>query len=282
MRKLLHADFVRLWKSRIFWIGIAFTVGIGVLASTTQYREMLSIPGYHPHFDDVLFSNCEFMPIVAAVFIGLFIGTDYSDGTIRNKLIVGHARVAVYASNLIVCTVALFIMHLANIATVVAIGFPLVGNMLMPVQMLLKLGAISMVTVVALSSLFLLMSMLINNKASACVAAVLLSFVMVMGSVVVDNRLREPEYYDAYSLTYTDDTGEQQEVHEEQEKNPNYITGTEREVYTFLYDSIPSCQMLQIAQQTPQHPERLPLYSLAVVAVTTACGVFFFRRKNLV
>lgn len=134
MSKLLRANFSRLWKSKIFWIGMAFTFGIGLFSSLTQYREMMTIPDHHPHIDNILFSNCIFMPVVAAVFMGLFIGTEYNDGTVRNKLIIGHTRTAVYFSNLIICIAALFMMHLLDIAVVVGIGFPLVGNIEAPLS----------------------------------------------------------------------------------------------------------------------------------------------------
>lgn len=281
MSKLLRADFARLWRSKIFWIGMAFTIGVGAFSSVTQYREMMSMSHYHPHIDNILFSNCMFMPVVAAVFVGLFIGTEYSDGTIRNKIIVGRTRGAIYFSNFIVCMAALLMMHLADIAVIVGIGFPLVGNVEMPIQTLLQLGMISMVTVVALSAIFLLMSMLIHSKASCCVATILLSIVMLMSAMTIRSRLEEPEYYEPYVLSYTDESGKAQEEVGEKEKNPNYLTGTKREVCEFLFDFLPGCQMLQITAQNPDNPERLPLYSLSIIIVTTACGYAFFRRKNI-
>lgn len=284
MSKLLRADFARLWKSRIFWIGIAYTFVIGVLASTTPYRESLEIENYHPHFDNTLFTNCMFMPIVSAVFVGLFVGTDYSNGTIRNKLVVGHTRIAVYFSNLIVCVTAIIIMHLTNILTVTIIGAPLVGNREMPVDYLITLGLISIVTVIALSTVFLVMSMLINSKANASVGAIILSIIFLIAAMAIGSRLKEPEYHDTYYIMYTDESGETHEESGGKEKNPYYLTGMKREVFTFLYDFLPGCQMLQIAQQELDEPEEnplLPIYSLSIAVVTTACGVFFFRRKNL-
>ena len=258
-----------------------FTLGFGLLSTSTQYREMVSMPGYHPHIDNILFSNCLFMPVVAAVFIGLFIGTEYSDGTVRNKLIVGHKRFEVYFSNLIVCTAALLMMHLTDIAVIVGIGFPLVGNVEMPVKWLVELGFISTAAVVALSAVFLLMSMLIHSKASACVAVIILSVAFLLGAMTIDSRLQEPEYYESYNVAYTDDSGETHEEYVEKTKNSRYLEGTKRQVYEFLYDFLPGCQMLQTARQDPANPERLPLYSLSIIVVTTACGTFFFRRKNL-
>ena len=46
------------------------------------------------------------MGLVAAILTSMFIGSEYSDGTIRNKLVVGHSRMRIYLANLIVCSVA--------------------------------------------------------------------------------------------------------------------------------------------------------------------------------
>lgn len=281
MIRLLRADFARLWKSKIFWIGMAFTTGVGMFSSMTQYREMLEMPDHHPHIDNILFSNCIFMPIVAAVFIGLFVGTEYSDGTIRNKFVVGHTRTSIYLSNLIVCVTALLMMHLMDIAVIIGIGVPLVGNIGNSISALSILGLISIVTLAAVSAVFLLMSMLIHSRSSNCVAVILLAIVLLISAMTIRSRLDEPEYYRAYSVSYTDESGESHTESEEMEKNPNYLSGTRREIYEFLYDLLPGCQMLQIAMQNPGHPERLPLYSLSIIVVTTACGIFFFRRKNI-
>lgn len=286
MSKLLRADFARLWKSRIFWIGIAYTFAIGVAAAVMPYHDSLILPSYHPSFDNFLFTNCMFMPIVSAVFVGLFVGTDYSNGTIRNKLVVGHTRVAVYFSNLIVCVVAIIIMHLTNILMVIIIGAPLVGNREMPVDYLITLGLISIVTVIALSAIFLVMSMLINSKANASVGAIILSIILLMAGATIESRLSQPEYYDAYDVFYDESGEEHIYTTGEKEKNPNYLTGMKREVYTFLYDFLPGCQMVQIGRQEQalEEPEKimlLPIYSLSIAVVITACGVFFFRRKNL-
>lgn len=284
MSKLLRANFTRLWKSRIFWIGILYAFGIGFFASTTPYRESLEIEGYHPHFDNNLFTNSLFMPIVCAVFIGLFIGTEFSNGTIRNKIIVGHTRSAVYLSNLIVSIVAILIMHLTNFATIVILGGTLVGNREMPIGYLIMLGIMSIVTLIALCAFFLLISMLIKSKSTASVAAIIISFVFLLAAMSIANSLAQPEYWDAYHLSFTDESGEVIEENVERQKNPHYLTGMKREIYEFLNDFLPGSQMLQIAYQeidVSQSGVKLPVYSLLIAVSTTACGVYFFRRKNL-
>ena len=284
MSKLLRANFTRLWKSRIFYIGILYTFGIGFFASTTPYRESLEIEGYHPHFDNYLFTNCMFMAIVCAVFIGLFIGTEYSNGTIRNKIIVGHTRSAVYFSNLIVSTVAVLIMHLTNIVTIILLGGTLVGNREMPISYLFTLGLISIVTLIAMCAFFLLISMLVASKSNALVIAIIISFLFLFSALTISSSVTAPEYYEPYAVMYTNESGEIIEEKGVKEKNPHYITGIKREIYEFLYDFLPGCQMLQVAEQeidVSKSGVKLPAYSLLIAVSTTACGVFFFRRKNL-
>ena len=281
MSKLLRADFVRLFQSKIFWIGIFFSAGMGALSSVTQYREMQLYPDYTAHFDDRLFFICMFLPVVAAVFIGLFVGTDYSNGTIRNKLIVGRTRGSLYASNFIVCTTALFLMQAASFLAVGGIGSALVGNGTLSVKACVVLFLASMAATIALCAIFLFLSMLISSKANASVAAMVLSIALLMGATMIYARLIEPEYYDAYKISYTDENGQTQEEQREKTKNPSYLTGTKREVYEFLNDFLPGCQMLQISQQEVGNPAKLSLYSLSIAVVVTAGGLWCFRRKNI-
>ncbi|MCM1049979.1 MAG: ABC transporter permease [Clostridiales bacterium] len=285
MSKLLRANFARLWKSKIFWIGIVYSLGVGFFSSVTPYRESLMYTDYNPGFDEFLYTNCMFMPIVAAVFIGLFIGTEYSNGTIRNKIIVGHMRSSVYLANLIVSATAVLIMHIVCIVTVIVLGGTLLRNREMSVGYSVTLGLLSVLTLIAAAAFLLLICMLINSRSNASVAVILISFAFLMGAMMISSRLEAPEYYDAYTVEYYDgETGEMIEEYIEQEKNPKYITGIKREIYEFLYDFLPGCQMVQIGQQEEDIPEKsvqFIIYSLVIAGLSTVGGVFFFRRKNL-
>lgn len=281
MSKLLRANFTRLVKSGIFWISILFMTVLGGISTMTQYREMMTIADYTPNIDRILFSGCMFMPIVSAVFTGLFVGTEYSDGTIRNKLIVGHERGAVYFSNFIVCAAALFLIHFAYIAVIASIGFLLVGNARLPVPALVIMGVVSLGALLALTAVFVLMSMLIHGKAACCVASMILGMVILINASMIHSRLKEPEYYDAYRFSITDDAGNVHEEQSERQKNPLYLVGTKRKVFEFLYDFLPGCQMLRISYCEPVRLAKFPLYSFGITIAVTACGMFFFRRKNI-
>jgi len=280
MRNLLSANFMRLRKSVVFWLGMIFMFSMATVASTTMYREGQTIAGYQPHIDNILFSGAQFLPIVAAVFIGLFIGTEYSDGTIRNKIAAGQSRAAIYLANLITCSAALLLMHLAALLAIVVIGIPLVGNVEEEPQTLLLLTGLSLATVLAVSALFLLLAMLVNKKSVASVAALLLAFGLLMASMTINFRLQEPEYYPTYSSSLGEN-GTIQDEAQTPERNPHYLEETKREVYAFLDEFLPSSQFLHISQQEVAAPLRLVLYSLVILAGTTACGVVCFGRKDL-
>lgn len=284
MTKLLRANFARLWKSKIFWLGMAFMIGLSAFAVLARYRDKIVEPDFaFPTLDGLFFVGGVYIAIVIAVFISIFIGTEYSDGTIRNKLVTGHSRISVYFSNLIVCSAASLMMHLSYFVVMICLGFPLMGTLETPVNVVVPLVLCSMVTTVAFVALFLLLSMLIHSKSSGAVVTILLSFILLFATITIVNRLSAPEYYESYTWIEQTADGETIEHSEPAEKNPNYLTGVKREVYEFLCDFLPSGQMLQYGEITvlPDHIEIMPLYSLAIVVVTTACGAYFFRRKDL-
>lgn len=273
MSKLLRANFTRLWKSKIFWIGMAFMFGLSL------YISILSKP--IDCIDENLFMGGTYIPVVAGAFIGLFIGTEYKDGTIRNKLIVGQTRYAVYFSNFIVCISALLMMHFTYIIVVFGIGLPLVGNLQQTLETIITLILISIVTLIALCGIFMFISMMIHSKSNGSVSAIMFSIFLLVSALIIYSGLQEPEYYDSYTLSYMDESGQNHEEFNEKMKNPNYLEGRKRKIYEFLYDFLPGCQMFQIASQDLPHPERLPLYSLGIFVVTTTCGIIFFRKKDL-
>ena len=108
MRKLLSAGFARLSKNKVFlnfWHGNHVPSGRPALflnsttpISNTRLRSHWTISFF--------FVYTLAIAISASAFCSLFIGTEYSDGTIRNKLVVGHTRGTIYLSNLIVSMAA--------------------------------------------------------------------------------------------------------------------------------------------------------------------------------
>lgn len=236
-----------------------------------------------PTFDGYFFGFPLFTGIIAAVFVSLFVGTEYSDGTMRNKIVVGHTRSAIYLSNLVVNIVAAFITNLAFIVAVSAVGIPLFGPLTIGTQGVLLLLSISILMMIAFTAIFTLLGMLIQNRTIVAIVSILGVVLLFVAAITINQKLSEPEFYEFYSYEVAGEPGEVTDNTDGMEKmpNPNYLQPEQRRVYEFFYDFLPTGQSMQVSQRTAAHPWQMLLYSLAIIVVTTACGVFFFRRKDL-
>lgn len=276
MHKLLHANFARLWRNKVFWLGAAFMAGAAVLMVVQGRQDALAHPGEASALDKIFFQYAPLAGGVCAVFTSLFLGTDYSDGTIRNKIAAGHSRSAVYLANSLVCLAAGLLMNAAWVAAMLAVGTPLLGWPQCGAPVLLAYLLISACMIAAFVAVFTLMGMLNQNKAGAAVAALLCFLVLLFAASYCYNRLQEPEMYSAATIVM--DGGVQMT---EPMPNPDYLRGDLRKVYGFLVEFLPTGQGILLSELEAPHPLRLPAYSLFITVAATATGLAAFRRKDI-
>ena len=290
MNKLLKADLARLFRSRIFWLAVIFMLCFASCAVLIMWNDMREYPNYNETPDSMLFSGTKLIGFVIAVVMGIFIGADYSNGTIRNKLISGHSRTAMYISDLITSVIASVILNFVWFGVI--IGGSALGLMR---KFALSVGTLTgeMLVIVfsgsAVAAVFLLVCMLSSSKTSGVVIVMILALAMQVAAMVLWSSLSEPEYYEAFDYIDVSESGELLMEHQERTRNQSYLDGTERRVCEVFYDVLPSCQMMQISLGDLLDDEGeplgkmavLPVYSLLVIAVTTAAGVLIFRRKDL-
>lgn len=247
MGKLLSANFQRLWLNGTFWVTVLVIIG---LESTFCLK--LDDQGSYPA-DMLLLFFFQLMGVVIAVFSSLFNGTEYQDGTIRNKLVVGHKRSHVYFANLVTGFAAVTILFLAGVITGSVMG----GLLYEPVQnelgTIVLAGGIGWLACLAFTALFNLVGMLSASKATTAVICILSAFILMF-----------------YSLS-----------HYQQLIRPGVVTGTKRATYQFLLDLNPNGQLLQAMSYDVDAVGRMILFSSAVVVLCSAIGVFFFRKKDL-
>ena len=88
MSKLLSANIIRLRKEKVFWLVMAvmFILGAGIPISIKIAEIRL---GTYNGIDAVFGQFAIFIGVVSAIFCSFFVGREYSDGTIRNKIISG-------------------------------------------------------------------------------------------------------------------------------------------------------------------------------------------------
>lgn len=283
MRNLLSAGFTRLWRSKALWLSCVFLSGQTITALRTRYIDRITL-GVINYIDGCFFSYIAFIGILIAVVCTLFLGTEYSDGTLRNKVTTGCKRKDIYLANLIVCSTAALIMCAASIIPGLCIGLPLLGGFHMGAARaaLFVLGSLALA--LAFAAIFTLLAMLVTNRAIASVAAILIALTLLAVGVYVDSRLQAQPTIDGLVIHTTDESGNIDWENSVTEKQPNPLylpDGPVRDVYEFLHDFTPGGQVMQYASVSPKRPEVMIVYNVVIVAVTTAAGLFLFRRKDL-
>ena len=279
MSRLLSADFAKLKKNKFFWICMAGMFLFGVFMAAMDYISTLQYGDYEAQITNVLFIYPLVVAILIPAFVSLFVGTEYSDGTIRNKMIIGHTRAGIYLSDLIVCSVAGLGFCISYIIGVFAVGLPLYTIDTSILEGAVKLVLCSFVMSVAFTALCILTAMLCQNKALTAVINILAACFLLIISIYIMSRLRQPEFYSGYTLnTATGEIGVS-----EDEPNPDYLRGTEREVYQFLNDFLPTGQAVNIPGQgeLSQSPGLLAAYSASIIIVSTGIGVFAFKKRDV-
>lgn len=285
MTNLLSAEFRRLIKSTVFRLSLLCSAGLSAAVILMRWSDVRMNPETYARLsveyrnaDGLIFVGGMYVVFMLAVFVSIFVGTEYSDGTIRNKLVAGHTRTAIYLSKLVVCGVADVVIHVLYIVVALALGGLMLEGTTMAAGEILAFTLTSVMAVLAATSLLLLFSMSVQSKAVGAVACLLSVIIMFFAALTIHQRLSAPEYYDAY--TYKDNlTGEIVEVG--REKNLRYLTGTKRKVYQFLYDFIPASQLYQITMNLSDHLGWIAAYDVLLVIASTGVGIIIFQKKNI-
>ena len=273
MRKLLRSNFIRLRNSLSLGLILAFFLLWDGIMLFSSYDVMTAYGDKFP-IDSLLFTFLFIIGIALSVLISLFVGTDYNDRTIRNKIITGHTRENIYMANFITFAAAGFLFFFWGIAVNLAIGIPLFGTpqMSAPALGLLFLGGL--LASIAYAAVFNLISMLCSNKSHTVMICILTAFVLFFIAVFIYSALAQPETTEAVIMNGMGSTIETV-------PNPNYVSGIKREIYQFFMDFLPSGQCAQIANLEAIHPIRMCVYSIVIIIVLNVLGVFFFRKKDI-
>lgn len=324
MKNLLSAQYSRLFRSKTFYLSIIFFILMAlfyVLPGAVEFSRnidilvnpmsMLYIPypvnfkplttDYLSVFDsdflDAIFNvrldadyylklNLTPYIVIIALLVSLLIGRDFSNNTIRNKLIAGYSRISVYLSNLIVCLTAGVIMQIIYVITAfvpifilylkikaAADNVYLFNNSFKDI-VIFQLAGFAVILVY--TSIFLMFTMISSTRTHAVLASLVLVISLMIGGEYIDQTLYPSDIDDGY-YTYSE------YMTEREESRGKYLGDTERKIYGFLDDvlTIRQTSYLTHSSELPLRTGRYFVYDALIIAAATSLGMLVFSRKDL-
>jgi len=196
MLNLLRFEFRRLFKSVFFRI-IGIYCVVWPLLITLFLRLILKLS--EVDISDIDLSSGEHrfltwmivigfvndLPKFIALFECLHIGSDFSNGIVRNKIIAGHSRTAIFFSYMItqICaTVAICVVYICS--ALLGLLITGIGVDLNHGEMFVRMG-VGIMTLLVLSVLFVSLSVIFRKRALPIIFSIIIVMFLAYGSSIV-------------------------------------------------------------------------------------------------
>ena len=276
MRKLITANFHRFSKDRFSWcvVGIIVILSLVNVFNSARSFEAMAASGYTMSLDDYYFNQAPLIGAFLALLISMFLGTEFSEGTIRNKLCIGHKRNEIFLSNFISCALATIALTAVWLLTS-ALLFGLIGSLEMEVSKFIGCIFVSVGCAVSFAALYTVIGSLSSNKAMTIIYTFAAFIILAMAASALYDRLCEPEMNQGMTLVGT------QLVEMEPTPNPLYLSGMIRTVCEVALELLPTGQALLLSDVAVEYPVRAITLSAVFTIVTLLVGSMLFRRKDI-
>lgn len=259
MRKLLAADLYLLRRSTAFWLALFFMAASTTVLVIATYN-MLTEYGYDPSqytIEATMFCMLPGIGIVNAIWLHLFIGSDYDQGTIRNKFICGHTRRAIFFSHWLIASAGALIILAASLVLGTVLSAHYFQTFALDVSNLCWLFLSCAMLTVAYAAINVALAMNISHKASSVVCGMIVMLVLSIAASIIDSIITDITVYGKAVSPLTE------------------------KLVFFFYDFLPSGQCVQVNNMMFERADLWPLYSLILIVLVTAAGFLLFKRKDI-
>jgi len=261
MINLLSAGFSRLFRNLTFRIGVVIMAIMPVMAVLLNYADKNNP---REPLDGVYNSGLSVIWIIIGAFVPVFIGQDYDEKTMNNRIMAGHSRASIYLSDFIVTLTGAAIMQASAVIAGSAAAIPLFG-MYRETVLSFAVNQLFVLCIMAFyTALALMITTVIPSKTYAQgVAMVTVLALFIAGNAVYDNvcKLRAKAYQENIAVTEL---------------------VRENSVKDIMFWSLPSSQAdMLLDGGVPEKTGRMICTDLAFAALFTAAGLLVFRRKDV-
>ena len=257
MSKLLRADMIRLRKSFTLRLSLIAMLAFAVFFMIMQATGM----DYTVPYSRVIFLPLSMYGIVVSALVSDFVGTDFSNGFIRNKLLTISNRSSLVISEIIVSCIASLLVYIVVTAFTAGISQFFFENNVEPVVFLCYF-LIGACMCLVMGCMFSVITLICGRKTRAMIWCMGLAFVLLFLCLHTNEVLVQPEYKDGII-------------------NPNYVGGLRRTVCSVLHDLNPYGQISQLTAWEVWHPLRGLFWDFVLITSFTSLGCILFKRKDI-
>ena len=271
MLKLLRAGFFRLKKDSIFWLFLFLTIGAALFTLANSYFGTSEVT-----IDSLVNRYIMYAGLLIAIFVSIFVGKEYSEGIIRNKIIVGHSRISIYISKLIICITATLLCEFVYIIIVLLIGIPLFGTLQMPMAQFWMSILNTVLIIIAFCSIYHFIAMICKEITVSTTISIVLFIAMFIAQSSFGLTASRDEY-----ITHTSYTEDGTRYIVNKEPDPNYPGEAKVKTARAIYLFIPEGQAMEIGINDAEYLYQMPKYSVTLIIVINALGMCLFSKKEL-
>ncbi|MGN1421404.1 MAG: ABC transporter permease subunit [Eubacterium sp.] len=281
MKNLLSSEMLRLFKNKLFYalLSLVFLFG-GCLQIYTYIGSKIS--EIDVSIDSSFFGIALVIGFAIAIFVSLFVGTEYSNGTFRNKIIIGKSRTGIYQSKLMICCFAAFLIFVSYYSGALIFGFIFNKAFAVKVSRIIITAFLIYLTTCAYIALYLAIAMNWSKKSAVAVTSLVITIVLFFTATAITSALSEPEIYP--ESICMNENGEL--VTEPSQQNPYYVSGKKRQIYEALNDINPMGQCIQLSgaidETSFEFKSSFLIYSAGIIVLSTSIGIAVFKKKDIV
>lgn len=193
MNKLLSMELKRAAKSPVLWLGALAVIVVNV------YGILLNGYGFKIYTSTFLLENSALICIILAVLIPLYLGRDFENRTINNKISAGYTRKDIYIVELIVSSICAIVLFIADIASV------FINSKIANLEFSDKItlteftfhAAIAFICIITVSTLYTMIVMIFHKQLICFVITVILTLALLtLGGKSVSSLNQERTWTD--------------------------------------------------------------------------------------
>ena len=279
MIRALKSSFFRFFKTGIFFLTLLFSVVFALLVALYIYAEFYAFYAFkRPRFLDngfvllCLNTLLYVMPFAIALFCTLFTGTYMEFRSINNKISTGISRIQIYLADFTVTLLAsviscaiqegiiFLIVKLWAIKSTIRFDTYLIGMMITVV-----------IICISFAALYTFFQYFASNKFLALIITLMIIPCVMIVSSLITTSLKEPYR----TQVYVEETGET-----EWRLNPDYVSGTKREIYTFISEASPYSDEEDFYNNTKKNLGKQATVASIVFVLSTAAGFVSISKKE--